>query len=350
VIGFVLSLGLVVADLPAAREAYDFCAATAKQAYALVLDGAPAGLVVEAEPAPTEAAPVAEMQQEEAAPVAEGRPAAETDDLAAVTAAYHTVTAVAVNVAEAAVDRLWAALGDEPAAEATAPAGPHLGVLYGRLAANARQAVAEGIGACHIALRRPPPPPAKPQQFATGDALKPVISEAAQRFDLPELWIRAVMRVESNGDAAATSPKGAMGLMQVMPATYADLSARHGLGEDGYELRNNVLAGSAYLREMYDRYGAAGFLAAYNAGPGRYEDSFCRRCTLPSETRRYVASVRLAFGEILFGDPGSRYYEPLAVAKNGALLLERTGKPVPVAERLALHSLVERAVKRAGRK
>ncbi|MBV8779698.1 MAG: lytic transglycosylase domain-containing protein [Alphaproteobacteria bacterium] len=161
------------------------------------------------------------------------------------------------------------------------------------------------------------------------------------------MWIRAVMRVESNGDSAATSPKGAMGLMQVMPATYADLSDRYGLGEDGYELRNNVLAGSAYLREMYDRYGPAGFLAAYNAGPGRFEDSLCRRCSLPEETKRYVASVRLALGEVLFGEPKSRFYEPLAVSRDGALLLKRTGEPVPVAERLALHSLVERAAKRA---
>ena len=332
-IAFLLSLGLVAADVPAAREAYDFCAAKAEQAYALVIDAAAA----EAESGVAEAAPAANTVS-----------AAQSAGLAAVTDAYDTVTAAATDVAEAAVDRLLAALRDGPAS-ALQQAGPHLGALYGRLAAHARQAVVDGIGACRFALRRPAPPPGKPQQFATGDPLKPVISEAVERFNMPELWIRAVMRVESNGDAGATSPKGAMGLMQVMPATYADLSARHGLGEDGYELRNNVLAGSAYLREMYDRYGAAGFLAAYNAGPGRYEDSFCRRCALPSETRRYVESVRLAFGEILFGDPGSRYYEPLAVGKNGALLLERTGKPVPVAERLALHSLVERAVKRAGR-
>jgi soluble lytic murein transglycosylase-like protein len=222
--------------------------------------------------------------------------------------------------------------------------GPDLGALYAGASSSVRQAMIAALDKYRGALHTAPPAAA---QLASGDPLKPAITEAASRFALPELWIRAVMRVESNGDAAATSPKGAMGLMQVMPATYADLSGRYGLGDDPYALRNNVLAGSAYLREMYDRYGPAGFLAAYNAGPGRFEDSLCRRCTLPDETRHYVDSVRLALGEVLFGEPHSRFYEPLAVAPNGALLLKRTGEPVPVAERLALHSLVQRAVQRA---
>jgi soluble lytic murein transglycosylase-like protein len=121
------------------------------------------------------------------------------------------------------------------------------------------------------------------------------VAEASQRFGIPEAWIYAVMGVESAGDQGATSPKGAMGLMQVMPGTYADLRARYGLGPDPYDSRDNILAGTAYLREMYDRYGSPGFLAAYNAGPGRYEDYLAGR-PLPSETRTYLARLRPAVG------------------------------------------------------
>ncbi|KAB2764264.1 lytic transglycosylase domain-containing protein [Brucella anthropi] len=116
------------------------------------------------------------------------------------------------------------------------------------------------------------------------------IAEAAQRFGVPEAWIRAVMRVESAGDVRAISPAGAMGLMQVMPATWAELRVRHRLGRNPYDPRDNILAGAAYLREMHDRYGSPGFLAAYNAGPGRYEEYLAGR-PLPAETRAYVATL-----------------------------------------------------------
>ena len=68
-----------------------------------------------------------------------------------------------------------------------------------------------------------------------------------------------------------------MGLMQIMPDTWTELRTRHRLGRDPYDPRDNILAGAAYLREMHDRYGSPGFLAAYNAGPGRYEDYLAGR-------------------------------------------------------------------------
>ncbi len=110
------------------------------------------------------------------------------------------------------------------------------------------------------------------------------------RFGVPESWLRAVMRVESAGRVCAVSHKGAMGLMQVMPGTYAELRRRYGFGPDPYDVRDNILAGAAYLREMYDRFGAPGFLAAYNAGPGRYREHLAGR-PLPLETRAYVARL-----------------------------------------------------------
>ncbi|WP_291298480.1 lytic transglycosylase domain-containing protein [Elioraea sp.] len=121
------------------------------------------------------------------------------------------------------------------------------------------------------------------------------IDEAAQRFGIPAAWIRAVMRVESAGDVRAISSAGAMGLMQIMPETWAELRIRHRLGRDPYDPRDNILAGAAFLREMHDRYGSPGFLAAYNAGPGRYEEYLAGR-PLPAETRAYVNALVPSFG------------------------------------------------------
>lgn len=115
------------------------------------------------------------------------------------------------------------------------------------------------------------------------------VREASQRFGIPEAWIHAVIRIESAGRVRAVSSAGAMGLMQLMPGTWARQRARFALGTDPFDPRDNIMAGTSYLREMYDRYGAAGFLAAYNAGPGRYEQWRDRGRPLPLETRRYVA-------------------------------------------------------------
>ena len=130
---------------------------------------------------------------------------------------------------------------------------------------------------------RPPGPPSDPWG--------PYITEASARFDIPERWIREVMRVESSFNPMDTSQVGAMGLMQVMPETYDILSAHYNLGDDPYEPHDNVMAGTAYLREMYDIYGSPGFLAAYNAGPGRLDDYLTRNRPLPDETRNYVRKI-----------------------------------------------------------
>jgi hypothetical protein len=121
--------------------------------------------------------------------------------------------------------------------------------------------------------------------------IAPLVTEAAQRFGLPEEWIYAVMRTESAGRIKAVSSAGAMGLMQLMPGTWARQRTRFGLGVDPFDPRDNIMAGTSYLREMYDSYGASGFLAAYNAGPGRYEDWRDRGRPLPAETRNYVAKI-----------------------------------------------------------
>tara|TARA_R110000787_G_scaffold284222_1_gene397705 strand:- start:811 stop:1515 length:705 start_codon:yes stop_codon:yes gene_type:complete len=122
------------------------------------------------------------------------------------------------------------------------------------------------------------------------------IAEASQRFGIPERWIRAVIQVESAGHATAVSTAGAMGLMQIMPGTWAELRLRHRLGNDPFEPRDNILGGTAYLREMYDLFGAPGFLAAYNAGPSRYAEHLATGRALPRETRVYVAMLAPMIG------------------------------------------------------
>jgi len=118
------------------------------------------------------------------------------------------------------------------------------------------------------------------------------VAEAAQRFGIPELWIWRVMHAESRGKVGAVSHAGAMGLMQIMPGTWASLTARHRLGADPFDPRANILAGAAYLRAMWDRYGDVRLmLAAYNAGPGRADAYASGRRGLPAETIAYVAKI-----------------------------------------------------------
>ncbi|MDU1671776.1 MAG: lytic transglycosylase domain-containing protein [Bradyrhizobium sp.] len=120
-----------------------------------------------------------------------------------------------------------------------------------------------------------------------------LVADAAARFTVPARWISAVMQIESGGDERAISSRGAIGLIQLMPTTWVELSVRHGLGLDPFEPRDNILAGGAYLRELHDRFGSAGFLAAYHAGPARYEQHLATGRPLPPETTAYVAAVAL---------------------------------------------------------
>lgn len=221
--------------------------------------------------------------------------------------------------------------------------------------------ITAAMGTAYAALPRIPAPEAAAPPGKTGNpVLDPLIGEAANRFGIPERWIRAVMHVESGGEISATSPKGAMGLMQVMPETYAALRWRYGLGDNPYATRDNVLAGSAYIREMYDRFGAPGFIAAYNAGPARYDDFLQRGRGLPYETLRYIASVTNALGEKfddkVFGKlPAVRpfalphFREPIGVSANGEMLGLHSGQPVTLGDRLALHGLLSHALGLSGR-
>lgn len=101
------------------------------------------------------------------------------------------------------------------------------------------------------------------------------------------------MQAESGGRAIINgrpikSKAGALGLMQVMPGTYAEIRQIYGLGADPHDPRDNILAGTAYLRTMLDRFGYPGLFAAYHAGPSRYTRHLSTGETLPTETVSYL--------------------------------------------------------------
>jgi len=119
----------------------------------------------------------------------------------------------------------------------------------------------------------PPPAPPKPAEPPAPPAIEPaappptpleLADAAADKYGLPRLLVRSVMAAESANRSDAISPKGAIGLMQLMPDT-AQL-----LGADPYDPAQNVDAGVRYLRDLLLRYNGGLFhaLAAYNAGPG----------------------------------------------------------------------------------
>lgn len=145
-----------------------------------------------------------------------------------------------------------------------------------------------------ILLAASPPAHADPV-----DMWRPHIAEASSRFGIPERWIILVMRAESDGKTMRngrpiTSHAGAMGLMQLMPGTWGLMRDTYGLGPNPHAPRDNIIAGTAYLRMMYDRFGYPGLFGAYNAGPGRYASYLRGKSRLPAETRAYMASVARA--------------------------------------------------------
>lgn len=125
---------------------------------------------------------------------------------------------------------------------------------------------------------------------------QPLIDQASARCGVPADWIARVMRAESAGlttlnGRPITSRAGAIGLMQLMPGTWAEMRAVLSLGRDPHNPRDNIVAGTCYLRMMHDRFGYPGLFAAYNAGPGRYAEALTGRRSLPAETRAYLVAV-----------------------------------------------------------
>lgn len=164
----------------------------------------------------------------------------------------------------------------------------------------------------HAAAKKPAPKP-KPvlSAFQQEEAMSPaelikrwhpITAKASRRFGVPLIWINAVMRLESGGRTMLSenqkmiSDKGALGLMQVLPETYAEMRAQYGLGADVFDPKNNISAGTAYLRWLRGKYGFPAMFAAYNAGPGSVEAVMAHTKVLPAETRLYMAGINKILG------------------------------------------------------
>ncbi len=144
-------------------------------------------------------------------------------------------------------------------------------------------------------------PSSRPTSYrAPGPAVDqwgPYIQEASTRFSIPQSWIRAVMQQESGGHQyirghLVRSVHGAVGLMQLKPGTYMELAHRYHLGSDPYNPHDNIMAGSGYIRELYDRFGSPDFLAAYNCGPQCAENHRSRGTALPGYAKTYMAAIK----------------------------------------------------------
>jgi soluble lytic murein transglycosylase-like protein len=167
------------------------------------------------------------------------------------------------------------------------------------------------------------------------------IDEASARFGIPTSWIERVMRAESNGLTTLNgrpirSRAGAMGLMQLMPATWAAMRARLALGPDPDDPRDNILAGTFYLRLMYDRFGYPGLFGAYNAGPGAYAEWLAGQRRLPGETIAYLGTVggapRLAQPVVIPASPPTLF----VVRRDD---LAQTAAPDPAREQVSLFAV-----------
>ncbi|TVQ98767.1 MAG: lytic transglycosylase domain-containing protein [Deltaproteobacteria bacterium] len=144
-------------------------------------------------------------------------------------------------------------------------------------------------------MREMPTPPTRPNPNPnrSPNAFDDIIAEAAAAYSIPFELIKAVIRAESGFDPHAISHVGAQGLMQLMPRTARSLNC-----DDPFDPRENIMAGTQYLRILTDRFGGDMnlILAAYNAGTGTVN----RVEGIPYEaTRRYIERVWQYYGEYL---------------------------------------------------
>ena len=158
------------------------------------------------------------------------------------------------------------------------------------------------------------------------EAYESLVREHAARHALRPELVRAVIQIESGFNPRARSPKGAMGLMQLMPATARELGVR-----DAYDPAENIRGGTAYLRQLLDKYSGNEelALAAYNAGAGSV-DRHGRQIPPYQETRDYVRKVGTAAGKSSAGSLASAkvvVYKTIEILDGRAIPRYSTTRP-----------------------
>jgi soluble lytic murein transglycosylase-like protein len=140
----------------------------------------------------------------------------------------------------------------------------------------------QSMAARATALQRQEAARLRPEQPAGMERFGHLIDHYSHLHGLDANLVRAVIQAESNGNPQALSPKGAAGLMQLMPETAAHLGA-----VDRFDPEQNIASGTRYLRELLDRFQSVELaLWAYNAGPQAVQEG-----RLPAETQAYVPRV-----------------------------------------------------------
>ena len=184
---------------------------------------------------------------------------------------------------------------------------------------NTKGGAYAGARTAHVSL--PLAASHRAQVPAASRQLAPLIRQAARRHGVSAELIRAVVAVESGFDPRAVSPRGARGLMQLMPATAAELNV-----DNVYDPRQNLDGGTRYLRALLD-----GFdgdlrlaLAAYNAGP----EAVRRHGGVPPypETQEYVQKVLQRLADGGGGQSGPRNLTPYRDSR-GHLVLSNVPQP-----------------------
>jgi len=198
--------------------------------------------------------------------------AATTPDKAQTTAQSAMALAAALRME---LLRSVATFGDDNDSE-----GPDLGALEQALSSQANIAASRPAAVAATAV------PVAPAAYRQDNSLPALIAKASQRYQVAPELIRAVIHAESGFNPQAVSPAGAQGLMQLMPATAADLGVH-----DPFDAEQNIMGGTRYLRQLLDKYHGHldSALAAYNWGPGHVDQ---QSDPLPQETRNYIKRIR----------------------------------------------------------
>lgn len=150
---------------------------------------------------------------------------------------------------------------------------------------------------------------------ALPDAIARLLDEAADRYGVPRPLVRGVAWIESRGRTDALSPKGALGVMQLMPSTAKSLGVK-----DPLEPVQNVDAGVRYLAQLIAKFGERAGLAAYNWGPGNVASRGGKdgsESHWPNETKSYVTNV-LQRAEYELATMGTGRAEPPLVASDSS--------------------------------